>query len=616
MVAKLTPAGDALLYSTYIGGQGPGYAGALGITADAAGNAYIGGQTDAADFPVTKGAFQTSSTPGSLGFLCKLDRSGTLAYSTLLVGSASFIGSVTRVVGIAVDATGNLYAAGFSTDGGSPPTTAGALQLGSGGFLVKLNPAGSALLYSASLGYVSTNTVAVDASGDAFVAGNRTTETGDYHVFVMKVNPSGSALVYDRGIGGSGDESAASVAVDSSGNAYVTGSTNSQDFPTTAGALQPKSPGPPCPPINPQGPPPAQCNHGFVSKLSPDGQLVYSTYLGGSGADNSDAIAVDGAGEAYVAGNTSSSDFPAATPLRAFGGEVGFLAKLNAAGNALLYSTPFGANNATGTVGLALDGAGNAYIAGGNLVAKIAVVPAPKIASAGVVNGASLLPGPLAPGEIISIFGAGLGPVTPATPTADSSGSIGNSAGGTQVLIGVIHAPVLYAQANQVNAVVPFGVAGALASVAVSYQGSSTSAVEVLLAPAAPAIFAADGSGAGPAAILNQDGKLNTPLHPAQQGEIVAIYATGGGQTAPAESDGQVVTGTSRLTLPVEVTIGGLAAEVIYAGGAPSLVAGANQVNARVPATAPTGPSVPVTLTVGGFTSPPTVTVAIRAAPL
>jgi uncharacterized protein (TIGR03437 family) len=158
----------------------------------------------------------------------------------------------------------------------------------------------------------------------------------------------------------------------------------------------------------------------------------------------------------------------------------------------------------------------------------------------------------------------------------------------------------------------PIGVAGTLASVAVINQGTGTAPVDVLLAPVAPAIFAADGSGAGPAAILNQDGKLNTPLHPAQQGEFISIYATGGGQTNPAESDGQVVTGTPKLALPVEVTIGGLAAEVVYAGGAPTLVAGAIQINARVPANAPTGPGVPITLTVGGVTSAPLVTVAIR----
>ncbi len=240
-----------------------------------------------------------------------------LVYSTYLGGSNSDSGNA-----IAVDSSGNAYAAGITNSPDFP--TANPLQGGDSrttAFVSKLNPVGSALVYSTYLGGSTSDygsAIAVDSSGNAYVAGYTGSSNfptanplqanlrGYQNAFVAKLNAAGSALVYSTYLGGSLYDSGYAIAVDSSGNAYVAGGTNSVNFPT-ANPLQANLTG---------------YQNAFVAKLNPAGSaLVYSTYLGG-GSDNGTGIAVDSSGSAYVAGWTQSSDFPTANPLQAkFGGD-------------------------------------------------------------------------------------------------------------------------------------------------------------------------------------------------------------------------------------------------------------------------------------------------------
>jgi Beta-propeller repeat len=379
-VAKLNPSGTALVYSTYLG-SGSGYNSGRGIAVDAAGNAYVTGGTQApANYPTTPGAFQPANAGlYSNAFVTKLNSTGSaLVYSTYLGGSGSFYDYGT---GIAVDAGGNAYVTGNagSTDF---PTTAGAFQTTLAGagkaFVTKLNPAGSALVYSTYLGGnggESGGGIAIDTAGNAYVAGTtqsanfpttagafQTTFGGTSDAFVAKLNLTGSALVYSTYLR---DGRANAIAVDVNGNAYVTGTTYSANFPTTAGAFQT---------TYAVGSDVYSSGDAFVTKIDPNGfALIYSTYLGGSGADSGNSIAVDADGNAYVAGDTTSTNFPttpdAVQTTYAGGYDVytfrdAFVTKLDPTGSALVYSTYLGGRSVDSAHSIAVDGGGNFYVAG------------------------------------------------------------------------------------------------------------------------------------------------------------------------------------------------------------------------------------------------------------
>ncbi len=364
-VTKLNADGSAIVYSTYLGGAGDDAA--LEITVDAAGNAYVVGNTFSSTFP-TANPLQAALAGPQDAFVSKLNPAGSaLVYSTYLGGSGSELGQ-----DIAVDDAGNAYVVG-ETDSTNFPTTASPLQAANAGdsdaFIAKLNPEGSALVYSTYLGgtdFERGNGIAVDAAGNAYVSG-RTNSTdfptanplqaafggGTFDAFVTKLNPAGSALVYSTYLGGSELGFGSDIAVDDGGNAYVTGRTRSTDFPVTAGAFQT-----------------SKAEGGadvFVTKLSASGsELVYSTYLGGTRFDIAFTIALDASGNAYVAGATASTDFPTANPLQAaFGGgnRDGFVTKLNANGSALVYSTYLGGSGDETTI-ITVDAFDNVYVAG------------------------------------------------------------------------------------------------------------------------------------------------------------------------------------------------------------------------------------------------------------
>jgi uncharacterized protein (TIGR03437 family) len=246
------------------------------------------------------------------------------------------------------------------------------------------------------------------------------------------------------------------------------------------------------------------------------------------------------------------------------------------------------------------------------LLAPSASQTQPKIATAG--NSASYAPAAISPGELITIFGSNLGPANAAGLRLDAFGNVAMLLAGTQVEFDGLPAPLIYAAANQVNAIVPFGISASTAQMQILFQGQASAAFPVSVLPATPGIFTADASGAGQALAANQDYTINSSTNPAAAGSVIVLYATGGGLTSPLVPDGSVVTTDvlPRPVLPVTASIGGQPATVLYAGGAPGIAAGVLQVNVQLPDGLAAGSSVPVILTIGGQSSQAGVTIAVR----
>ncbi|MFA5330856.1 MAG: DUF3344 domain-containing protein [Methanoregula sp.] len=310
-ISKLNPTGTGLVYSTYLGGSSTdlGY----GIAADSDGNAYVVGYSKSSNFPTTSGAYQTALAGTQDAFISKLNPTGTgLVYSTYLGGSLVEID-----YGLKVDSEGNAYVVGYTTSTNFP-TTSSAYQTtnagGTEGFVSKLNPTGTGLVYSTYLGGSLADycmNVALNSDGNAYVVGYTTstnfpTTSGVYQTtygggnadaFVSKLNPAGTGLVYSTYLGGTLIDNAYCIAIDEEGNSYVSGQTSSTNYPTTSGAYQTTLSG---------------TQDAIISKLNPTGTgLAYSTYLGGSGVDKGYNIVLDSAGNyAYVSGQTASTNFP------------------------------------------------------------------------------------------------------------------------------------------------------------------------------------------------------------------------------------------------------------------------------------------------------------------
>jgi uncharacterized protein (TIGR03437 family) len=214
----------------------------------------------------------------------------------------------------------------------------------------------------------------------------------------------------------------------------------------------------------------------------------------------------------------------------------------------------------------------------------------------------------------VSIFGSRLGPTQLASLDLDGNGYVKTELQGTRVLFNDVPAPLVFVSETQVGAIVPYALDGTGAlRLVVECQGVRSVPVELPAAESAPGLFTLNSSGTGLGAILNQDGSVNALENPAERGSVVVLFGTGEGQTEPAGQDGKLAVETPpRPRLPLAVTIGGRPAEVLYAGGAPGLVAGVIQVNARVPADLAASGEVPVVLQVGGAASQPGVTLAVR----
>jgi hypothetical protein len=399
----------ALEYSTYLGGSQDDVA--SGIALDRSSNVYVAGGTCSANFPVLDaaqnrfGGYTGVCSSGTLfgniaggdAFVVKLDPTlSRVLYSTYLGGGSDDVAN-----GIAVNSSGNAFITGSTcSSGASPfPTTSGAFQTAYAGgfspckrdrgdaFVTELSSSGSELVYSTYLGGASgdtANAIVVDNSDNAYVVGTtcssnfpttlgalQTSYKGDGgkcsagpagDVFVAKINATGSALAYSTYLGGGSGDTGYALALDSSDNAYVVGSTYSKNFPVTPGAYDTKCKG--CA---------TALSQAFVSKLNSTGTaLEYSTYLGGSSgvepcAACATGIAIDSSGNAYVVGLTSYTDFPILNAFQsayATGAHDQFVTKLNSAGSKLVYSTFLGGAGDDGATAIAVDTLGNAYVRG------------------------------------------------------------------------------------------------------------------------------------------------------------------------------------------------------------------------------------------------------------
>lgn len=241
--------------------------------------------------------------------------------------------------------------------------------------------------------------------------------------------------------------------------------------------------------------------------------------------------------------------------------------------------------------------------------------PAPVGTAAGVVNAASYQGGAVSPGEIVAIFGTGIGPAAIASGSVTSYGYYDSFAGETSVLFDGNPAPIVFSSAGLTSVIVPYSVAGQSSTqMTVVYQGRASAPVTLPVAAAAPGLFSANASGSGNGAIYNGDGTRNSPANPAAAGSVVVLYGTGEGQTSPAGVTGRLAnTVFPKPALPVKVTIGGVdaTAGITYEGAVPTLVAGIFQINVTVPAGVASGPQ-PVVVTVGSFSSQPGLTVTVQ----
>jgi uncharacterized protein (TIGR03437 family) len=542
---------------------------------------------------------------------------------------------------VAVDAEANIYVTGFT--GGSFPTTANAAipsSTTSTTFAAKLSADGSKFLYATYLPdtVASVFGIAVDALGNAYIAGSTTAK----HACLIKLSADGSGFLYTTVLAGSNQETAWAVATDAAGDAFVTGNTSSPDFPVSAGVVQAQLAG---------------VQNAFLAKLDPSGNVIFSTYLGGSGSDVGNAVQVDASGNVYLVGGTTSLDFPTTAgsfspaPLVPAGAisPGGFAAKLSADGSSLLYST-YAAGVALVVPGLSgdtyLGGAGGLFpitpsapqpcwgVDGSSFVAHLdahgAVLDATYVgveAQAGpfalalaadgsvllasydlstirfggagwtapacmtptVSNAATFSPAYIAPGELVTFFGFGIGPEI-GVSSERGAGGIPTMLGGVQVLFDGTPAPVFYAQSQQVNAQAPFELSGqSTTTITVTYNGAVFGPVTAPVVFAYPGLFRLQPNVSAQAFALNQDGTLNSSSNPASRGSVVAYWGTGFGSTSPACATGGLNAPGPVNLVPDLSVIMDLGGPVLYAGGAPTLACGIAQINMQVPLDKPPG---------------------------
>ena len=636
----------AILFTVALGAKGSDRA--LAIALDPVGNIYVAGATTSPDFPLSK-ALQTEPNSGGSGFIVKFSGDGaTILYSTYFGGT---LGS-SSIAAIATDSKGNLYLTG-ATYAPDFPVTPGlpdgrgrvAFPVYQGAFVAELSAAGDKVLFGGLLvgaaltadassdlcraqgNYRSTAGVgiAVDASGNAYVAGN--TNTIDLPAtsgtllkqgvgaFVAKISSGGAGIGYLTYLDATDNcsfpvDSLSAIAVDAAGNAYLAGSTVDPKFPVTPGSAQPVFGG--------EG---MFGGDAFIAMLKPDGSaLGWATFLGGADADEAHSMAVDAAGVAWVTGTTASANFPNAN---GWSSGMDFLVGVNRSGSALVYAARYPKGGVAQAVALG-PAPGLLVVAGSSgIVATISTSspPSPRIFGITSVAGARLTPvfvrgqgasltGRIAPGELISIYGPHIGPATPVQATFNTAGFLPTTLSGVSVTIGGVPAPVLYASDSQIDVVVPIGSPAGLSDIAVT---SATPRLRVMKVPAAPAIFL---NPDGTAAALNQDGTINSLRNPAPGGSIISIWVTGTGANFFPLADGQMANSANNNCLACQILFFVSVSPVTpqYAGNAPGIVAGVTQINVRLPIQLGTSVITPVTLSVDGATA--TANIWVPAFPL
>jgi uncharacterized protein (TIGR03437 family) len=731
---KLNPAGNKIIYSSYIGGSSSTRG--LAIAVDADGNAYLGGVTGARDFPLAN-ATQTTQPGLNIGFVTKLNPAGDkLLFSTYLGGERN-----DRVDALAIDAQGSIYVTGYASSTTLPVVNAFQPKIGGSNdaLVAKFAAPNYRIAYCSYLGGTGEDNpfgIAVDGTGAAYVTGytwspnlatpgvfqTKMLSSGDG--FLARIQPGGQLGFYTY-LGGANEDHPQAIALDAAGNPVITGSTNSKNYPITDNAIQKELKG---------------YVDAFVTKMDANGtKVLYSTYLGGTQATGTQymeegrAIAIDRQGNIVVAGVTNSADFPSVRAVQQYGGGTdAFLTVLNTAGDRILYSTAIGGSKEDMAHGIAVDPSGAVYVGGhtqsadypmkgalrsayagsqegfltkicdpalvlsstslsfvatrsqlipptqnvtvnactpipftvastgafltvtpgsGSTNATLGVKadgtglkpgdyngtikvtapdainspvtidvvlhvapPPPVISAAGIVNAASAKGGAVAPGELITIYGTGVGPDQLAGMVVGQDGStVLTETGYTRVLFDGVPAPMIYASAGQTSATVPYSVHGKTSTkVEVERFGVRSTPITMQVTSAVPALFTLNSAGFGPGAIVNQDGSVNTDANAAERGSVVILFGTGEGQTDPGGVDGLLALKTLPKPMqPVRVTIGGKQAEVLYAGAAPGMVAGVMQINVKVPADVAPG-NATVVIGIGSASSPETVTMSVK----
>jgi uncharacterized protein (TIGR03437 family) len=566
---------------------------------DAAGNVYAA----LTAFPAAGG---TAS-----GYLAKIDPTGNIVYTFSL--PVSYPGAVAAGPDGSVYLTGSAFPNQLQTTAGVWITTTQAEPNKPNAYVIKLNPATQQMIYATFLDNSSANSPAVIAAGSA-------------------------------------------IAADADGSVYIAGSTNDGGFPTTSGAVQNQCT---CAGITGAG--------AFSLKLAPDGSRpVYSTFLPGGDTPTNVAIGANGSAQLTIATASSSSNgrvipsaittlqltptgngisnftstslgslinpqssaffaavpdganilvtgqaAPADLPVSegALANGANFAAVIRASDGTLLYATrlPSGAAG----LGVAPDGAGGFILAGISQWTRLIPAAEPQPAIFGLSNVAAPVVSPgVAPGELVSIYGTGLGPEQGVSAAYDSSGRIPTNLAGTEVYFNGVRAPILYAASGQLNIVAPFELSADTVNVTVKINGVSSNTANLPQTPADPRIFQVldpTSLNYGFAIAVNQDGALNSQQNPAQRGSVVTVFLNGAGLLTPAPADGARAPADLKTVLPVSVQVsdgllGGWAScEVLYAGSMPEEVAGKVQVNFVMPAEAHEFGQGVFQVTVGAF---------------
>ncbi len=610
-LAKLDPTLTQILFSTFVG------AGSVSKMAlDSTGNVFLAGSTQSHAFPSTATALGQSFASGSAGFLTKVRADGgALLYSTLLDGLPPN--------GIALDQTGDAVVVGAAA--GNVPVTANAFQPTSPGpctrkpsssglpgsppvqipthaFAAKLNADASAYLY---LTYVTgscgdaANDVALDSSGSAWIGG--TTYSLDFPVtagalqstfpnqynsgFIAQLSPAGDRLPYATFFGGSDQATVSAVALDLQGNVVAAGTSIVQG---TAGAYQSAVGG--CPPVIGFFSVYGFNGHGFVLKFSPGASApIFTAVLGGVCADSISHMTIDSAGDIWVAGLTSSSNFPTIAPFAGLGatyGTTGFVSALNPTGTNLISSSIAASGGAiaagpAATVAYAEPIIQTSKNADAILAARIDASRQPPILldSVGYFgSGPQLAPvyvpsAIVAPGQVVRLNGRGIGPSQIAYALSSPSHVLPTIAG-VQVTFNGIAAPLVSVQASQIVCIAPFELDGLTsATLQIAYSGQTSNTITVGVAPQNIDIYA----------VVNPDGTLNSALNPAPVNGVVALFMTGLGQTNPPSTDGTLNNSSAvPQNVPV-ISVNGTVEQPLYFGAAVGEVAGAMQANIFVP---------------------------------
>ena len=612
-VTKLDPAGGIVFTTTF--GRDYSYSYGYSIAVDPEGNIWVGGQTVAADFPLTN-ALQSSVVSSGSGFVVKMASDGTVLYSSYFGGTLG----ASAVNGIATDQSGNVYVTGF-TEASDFLTTPGlpASQVNGGVsspvyglFAAKLNSTGQKILYSTVIAgaacscFAETSKtvgygIAADGSGNALVAGATTgglpAITGGASgpgAFVLKINAAGNGLVYFTYLGSTENPpdsvsnsisfGARPIATDASGNAYLIGYTISPHFPASPGAYQTTYDA-------------FNAPEAFAMKLSPVGATVWAALLGGqsNSTTTAAAISLDSADNVWLTGENAQG--------------ANFVAQVSADGSALPYLAEFPPAEAGQDI--AVDQSGVVHFAGPiGLISTITPTQplTPRVLS--IVNaGSGQLSGLIAPGEIISLFGTGLGPAIPVA-ASPLNGLFPTSLGGVQVLVDDMPIPLLYVSASQINAEIPApinGLKNGLADVRVLNNSSTLPDFRLLATTSVPGAFYGGGEYL---AVTNQSGTVNSALNPAAPGSYVSLWATG--LVSPGVIDGAVATVANNYCSSCRVTFTtynfNVTETVQYAGPSPGLIDGLTQINVMIPPTQRQPPSqtpqLQVSLTTSGALLP------------